>query len=177
MSKAMKITEEKFREMLVDAAVEDGYAEREQADAWEYGAFCHLDRLTNKPSGLSRVIFDTENRTFTEDFAGIMTGFRAIGDTVVLFGSGGGDWEGPISFCLYVGVDGKVHGYVPEHGNTYDKTYNTAYGSQQESEDYRPTNPDNVVPIFGFDPDDIGQQAPPVDNELLLADVTAFLAT
>lgn len=162
--KAVSLSRDEFEQILVDKAVEVGTAEPDDVDAWMYGAYEFVELLRENRDELGRVVFDTENWAFSDGFVGIETGFKSIDGTTILLGSAGGDWEYPIGFCLYVGVDCKVHGYVPEHGNTYNPRWLTAYGSEGENPDYPPgseRDEDFVEPV--------------VDNELMLADITAHI--
>ena len=96
---------------------------------------------TDVEDDLSRVRFDLENleRFGTEDsythFPGLsdMEGYEMLGEGgsafPVLWCAAGGDWEMPLVFIIYVGEDGKLHGYVPDDGNAYNHDKNAAYGN------------------------------------------------
>ena len=43
----------------------------------------------------------------------------------------------PVVFCIYIGADGVLHGYLPDNGNAYDRKENAPYDSADEgSEDW-----------------------------------------
>ncbi len=88
---------------------------------------------------LSKIRFDWENQEDEEsdwnkdDGNGNPLGYKFLKNGLpVLYGWAGGDWEWPVSFILY--WDGrKIRGYIPEEGNTFDKKWRTAWGSQGEA--------------------------------------------
>lgn len=49
--------------------------------------------------------------------------------------SASGDWEVPVSFILYIDLNNKLRAYVPENGNTYNKEFKCAYGSEEDHQD------------------------------------------
>jgi hypothetical protein len=69
-----------------------------------------------------------------ESHIGYETGYKTLENGLpVLFGTGGGDWEEPISFCIY--WDGKnLRAYIPKKGNVYNKKEKCAYGSEEIGE-------------------------------------------
>ena len=104
----------------------------EKADAEEM--FSIADALSEdlKKSGVE---FDTENCTCDPtdhfDMPGFFVGIDALpGGTPIMWFGAGGDWEQPIAFCIYLGVDNKIHAYVPREGNCYNKETNAAYGNE-----------------------------------------------
>ena len=77
---------------------------------------------------LSKIQFDWENYEVLE----LKTSFPGCHYQLMY---AGGDWEYPVYFMIY--WDGKnLRAYIPEEGNTYDKEYKTAYGSQTDTELY-----------------------------------------
>ena len=82
----------------------------------------------------SGIEFDTENCTCdqkeTFNMPGFFVGIDALpGGTPIMWFGAGGDWEQPIAFCIYLGVDNKIHAYVPREGNCYNKKTNAAFGN------------------------------------------------
>ena len=57
-----------------------------------------------------------------------MEAFEVIGEGdrafPVAWCAGGGDWQMPVVFCIYIGADGVLHGYLPDNGNAYDRKEN-----------------------------------------------------
>jgi hypothetical protein len=119
------------------------FKEDEDGDIkWPY----NLPEKVNKD--LSKVTFDWENcecgqadpnykPQYHDDYTwGGVCGYKILSNNLpVLVCGAGGDWEDPIFFILY--WDGKqVRAYIPKEGNTWDLTYKTAHGSQQECEDF-----------------------------------------
>lgn len=62
-----------------------------------------------------------------------LDGYEMIGDGdsafPVLWCAGGGDWELPLVFILYMGANGELRGYIPENGNAYNHDEKAAYGN------------------------------------------------
>ena len=62
-----------------------------------------------------------------------MDGYEMIGEGdsafPVLWCAGGGDWELPLVFIVYIDEDGKLRGYIPSDGNAYNHEKNAAYGN------------------------------------------------
>lgn len=112
---------------------------------------CVLDLNPNLIKDLSKVSFSTENfecfldkdgDTFGYKLGGLQTldnGFTFLGCAA------GGDWEQPVFFIIY--WDGsKLRGYIPTEGNVWNKKYKTAYGSEQEREDFEEENDSDDFP-------------------------------
>jgi hypothetical protein len=90
---------------------------------------------------VSVVNFDTENmEEFGTEYSynhlpGLenLDGYEMLGEGEsafpVLWVAAGGDWELPLVFILFIGEDGKLHGYVPEDGNAYNHEKKAAYGN------------------------------------------------
>lgn len=103
----------------------------EKADAEEMSSIADALSEDLKNSGIE---FSTENCTCDpkEPFAmpGFFVGLDALqGGTPIMWFGAGGDWEQPIAFCIYLGVDNKIHAYVPREGNCYNKDKNAAFGN------------------------------------------------
>ena len=64
-----------------------------------------------------------------------MDGYEMIGEGdsafPVLWCAGGGDWELPLVFVLYIGQKGELRGYIPEDGNAYNHEEKAAYGNNE----------------------------------------------
>lgn len=66
--------------------------------------------------------------------------FLQLKDYAILLCWGGGDWEYPLFFILYLDNKNHLRGYVPSKGNTFNLKYKSAYGN---NEDY-PENDEKV---------------------------------
>ena len=81
-----------------------------------------------------------------------MKGYEMIGEGdsafPVLWCCGGGDWEYPLVFVLYIGQKGELRGYIPEDGNVYNHVEKSAYGNNDDDPSYE-DNPDD--PLLCFD--------------------------
>ncbi len=111
---------------------------------------------------LSKICVDFENvESFDSEDAythlpGLeaMEGYEMIGDGdsafPVLWCAGGGDWELPLVFILYIGQKGELRAYIPEDGNAYNHKEKCAYGSEANSwdEDYERMEPDDPRYVF-----------------------------
>lgn len=90
-------------------------------------------------SELGSVKFDFENVDPIKDYnmpgTESMKVYEDLGGFFVKWYGAGGDWENPLAFCLYIGEDDKLHGYVPSDGNAYDHKNNCAWGSAPEEDD------------------------------------------
>lgn len=86
---------------------------------------------------LEKVLFDWENYEYTGAgyYDGICGPKLLSNGLPVWFVNAGGDWESPIIFILYWSGKG-IRAYIPDEGNTFDKEYMAAYGSQQETENW-----------------------------------------
>lgn len=111
---------------------------------------------------LSKIYVDFENvEPFgTEDsydhLSGLecMEGYEIVGDGEsafpILWCCGGGDWEFPLVFVLYIGQKGELRAYIPKDGNAYNKKTKAAYGNNDDDPSWN-DDPDN--PLFQFDSD------------------------
>jgi hypothetical protein len=79
-------------------------------------------------------------------------GYEMIGDGdsafPILWCAGGGDWELPLVFVIYIGQKGELRGYIPEDGNAYNHEKKAAYGNNDGDPGYDEENPD---PRYVFD--------------------------
>lgn len=111
---------------------------------------------------LSKIYVDFENvEPFgTEDsydhLSGLecMEGYEMVGDGEsafpILWCCGGGDWEFPLVFVLYIGQKGELRGYIPKDGNVYNHKEKAAYGNNDSDPSWY-DDPDD--PLFQFDAD------------------------
>jgi hypothetical protein len=65
----------------------------------------------------------------------------------VLWCAGGGDWELPLVFVLYIGQNGELRGYIPEDGNCYNKEKNAAYGNNDGDPEFDSDDPRYVFDV------------------------------
>ena len=121
--------------------------------------------------------FDLENFGCTpndeDDYlnAGELLGLRKSATGVSYIGiNAGGDWEIPLYFIMYK-EDGELKAYVPSNGNTYNKRFHTAYGSEMETEEFYKLPEEEQQVIEDADHNDLA-----IDKEDLLADIEAFFA-
>ena len=74
-----------------------------------------------------------------------MDGYEMIGEGdsafPVLWCAGGGDWELPLVFIVYIDEDGKLRGYIPSDGNAYNHEKNAAYGNNDGDPEYGEGDP------------------------------------
>ena len=74
-----------------------------------------------------------------------MEGYEMIGEGdsafPVLWCAGGGDWELPLVFIVYIDEDGKLRGYIPSDGNAYNHEKNAAYGNNDGDPEYGEGDP------------------------------------
>ena len=89
---------------------------------------------------ISKIQFDCENIGIEEDdfnMEGFEPGYETLASGVpVLWVGAGGDWEGPVAFCVYVGDDGELRAYVPSDGNVYNKEAKAAFGNDDDIDQY-----------------------------------------
>jgi len=90
-----------------------------------------------KDIACSGIEFDCENTIeYTgngKDFHGLSLGYSVLHKEVsVKWIACGGDWEFPVAACLYLGLDDKIHLYVPEKGNVYNRKKKSAYGNNYD---------------------------------------------
>lgn len=103
----------------------------EKADAEEMSSIADALSEDLKNSGVE---FDTENCTCDPkehfDMPGFFVGLDALpGGTPIMWFSAGGDWESPLAFFIYLGIDNKIHAYVPREGNCFNKEKGAAFGN------------------------------------------------
>lgn len=143
------ITKDKLTSLILEKDEEGDFVYKDTDD---YFVFDYCKKVKKD---LEKIIFDFENvyyphdSTTNEKFLGI----QQIGDFTFYGCWAGGDWEFPVYFILY--WDGKnVRGYIPEKGNTFDTKWRTAYGSQDNRENWTGTQEDTQPkksPIPNFD--------------------------
>jgi len=90
-----------------------------------------------KDIACSGIEFDCENTIeYTEDgkdYYGLSLGYSVLDNEIsVKWLACGGDWEFPVAVCLYLGLDDKIHLYVPENGNVYNRKRKSAYGNNDD---------------------------------------------
>ena len=99
---------------------------------WKYDGLHYALYENPADDDISSVNFDTENmEQFGTEYSynhlpGLenLDGYEMLGKEgesafPVLWVAAGGDWELPLVFILFIGEDGKLHGYVPEDGKAY----------------------------------------------------------
>lgn len=83
-------------------------------------------------SALTKVNFDWENHYISDIENPNCTKqckFREVFGSTVLLTYAGGDWEYPVSFILYIDDKGKLKGFIPNAGNSYNKDTKQAFGN------------------------------------------------
>lgn len=80
-----------------------------------------------------------------------LDGYEMVGEGdkafPVLWCAGGGDWELPLVFVLYIGQNGELRGYIPEDGNCYNKDEKAAYGNNDGDPEYGDNDPRYVFDV------------------------------
>ena len=77
---------------------------------------------------LNKIKHDWENCDYIGDIRTTKSGIPYI------LGDFGGDWEEPILFMVY--WDGtEFRGYIPEHGNCYNRDLNQVFGNNEEADE------------------------------------------
>ena len=104
-----------------------------------HGDYSPTQRNVYKDLGKIEVDFENVEEFGTEDsynhLPGLedLDGYEMIGEGdkafPILWCAGGGDWELPLVFVLYIGQKGELRGYIPEDGNCYNKEKKAAYGN------------------------------------------------
>ena len=86
------------------------------------------DKNSNIFKDLNKIKHDWENCDYIGDVRITKSGVPYI------LGDFGGDWEEPILFMIY--WDGKeFRGYIPKHGNCYNRDLNQAFGNNDEADE------------------------------------------
>jgi hypothetical protein len=74
-----------------------------------------------------------------------MDGYEMLGEGdsafPVLWCAGGGDWELPLVFIVYIDENWKLRGYIPSDGNAYNHEKNAAYGNSEGDPEYGSDDP------------------------------------
>lgn len=139
--------------------VDDLKALVERASDPDYGACPYGIINGDSPAGdvvrddLSEIEVDFEN---VEAFGGedsydhlpgleSLDGYEMLGSGAsafpVLWCAGGGDWEYPVAFVLYMGDDGRLRAYIPDDGNVYNRENKAAFGNSDDDPDYDSDDP------------------------------------
>ena len=122
-------------------AIEDIVSKIEEFDGLSSAIYDNDDLYKD----LTRIDVDFENVEYIDEYSlpgtKDMEAFEVIGEGdrafPVAWCAGGGDWQMPVVFCIYIGADGVLHGYLPDNGNAYDRKENAPYDSADEgSEDW-----------------------------------------
>ena len=75
-------------------------------------------------------------KAYTEDpncaISSLPSVFLQLKDYAILLCWGGGDWEYPLFFILYLDNKNHLRGYVPSKGNTFNLKYKSAYGNNED---------------------------------------------
>lgn len=97
------------------------------------------------------VCFENMEPFGTEDSYNHLPGLRDLGGYEmvgsgenafpILWCAGGGDWELPLVFVLYLDKEGKVRGYIPSDGNAYNHEDKAAYGNNENDPLYSDNDP------------------------------------
>ena len=80
---------------------------------------------------LAKIAIDSENADYIGEFD--MPGTEDLNKFEMLNGipgawcALGGDWQLPIVFVLYIGVNGEIRAYIPSKGNAFDHKNKCAY--------------------------------------------------
>lgn len=77
--------------------------------------------------------------------------FIQLKDYAVLLCWGGGDWECPVLFIMYLDDKNKLRAYVPNKGNTFNPKFKSAFGN---NDDY-PEDDIGILPNFDLMFEDI----------------------
>ena len=93
------------------------------------------------------VCFENVERFGTEDSYNHLPGLKELGGyemigskenaVPILWCAGGGDWELPLVFVLYLDKEGQVRGYIPSDGNAYNHEDKAAYGNNENDPCYK----------------------------------------
>lgn len=88
-----------------------------------------------------KIVFDFENLIYPIAENNISTNkdntivsFYQLGEFAIMLCLGGGDWEIPVYFAIYIDDNNKLRMYVPTKGNSFNPYTKTAYGSEEETE-------------------------------------------
>ena len=75
-------------------------------------------------------------KAYTEDpncaISSLPSVFLQLKDYAILLCWGGGDWECPLFFILYLDNKNHLRGYIPNKGNTFNLKYKSAYGNNED---------------------------------------------
>lgn len=127
MRKAKRTTFEELRECLKDFSPYDDYT--------EHGISYEL--INND---IRKVDFDFENFSITNfpidnHHKKHDEGYYHIGDLTFALFMAGGDWQVPVFFIAYLDHMGRVRGYVPSGGNTWNLKTKEAHTEEERELD------------------------------------------
>ncbi len=101
------------------------------------GSWSLIDQIG---TGLGRVEFSLENYECEEDSTGnwgSLLGPRHFGKIAGVGCCGGGDWEYPLFFVIYLDADGKtLRSYVPKNGNIWNYEAESAFGNNDNDAEF-----------------------------------------
>lgn len=126
--KAKKCTPSEFKDIMEKYYYQ--IAENASEKKFTVDRFINLIRSKNKNlkdllNDISKVKFDWEN---CDKYGDIRTNSNGVSYVTVRVG---GDWEIPVIFAVY--YDGKkFRGYIPTHGNSFDRKRKVALGNNDE---------------------------------------------
>lgn len=147
--KAIAISKEDFLKKLAQIHKKNKDYLSEVEEGFNFDKFSEEDIsysvLTELPKvakDISKIIFDNENNYVNNsstpliDERNPLLGIHTLDNGLTFLGCmAGGDWESPIFFVIY--HDGKdFRGYIPSYGNVYNLDFKTAFGSEQERDNY-----------------------------------------
>lgn len=142
--KAVKTTKDDFFKILKEKASKTEFFQEEfypeeieemSDEALVYSAIVN-QVLAKVVNDIKKVSVSFENVVTKGDIIEYPLGFTELPNGVsgYLF-MVGGDWEKPVAAFLY--YDGKsFRAYVPKEGNSYNKKYKCAYGSEPDGREY-----------------------------------------
>lgn len=102
-------------------------------------SFEDLYDIKNKLEKDFKIEFDLENCSdfnkddFSEENR---EGYFQSNGTYMYLGWAGGDWENAVYFVLYLDPKKKLRAYIPTEGNSYNKKYKSAYGNNDDDDEY-----------------------------------------
>lgn len=136
----LKSTLCKFVDKYLDEDEREDYEDIEGEDFGHVLSTVMMYKSGDAGNDINKIQFDFENSFIGVDgdhFAvrfSKLFGLQTLG-TLSFYGMwAGGDWEYPVYFILYQ-YKGKIRGYVPEDGNTYNIKTKAAYGNDEEEDE------------------------------------------
>ncbi len=122
---------------MVSANVSPEFVNEIFTSKLDSGSFPDIDKVTE---GLGLVSFDLENfecsgDDFDQKQWGGLIGPRMFGKIPGIGCYGGGDWEYPLFFIIYLDLDGKtLRSYVPKDGNIWNYDTKSAFGNDENGD-------------------------------------------